>query len=163
MREKRFHRLGVIQPTADATPIRRANDHGHRPLAVRAVAHLRRLVHNLIESRVDEIRELNLTDGAHAVEGRPYTDAGNGQFGQGRVHYSLSAVLLEQALSRTEDPPSWAHILAHNEHSLIARQLLVHRLAQGFDQGHLSHREHPPRIPGRTPHPHPGSRRPPRT
>ena len=62
--EERLDRLRVVQRAVDAAAVRGADGHRHAVAVVRAVAHPRRLGHELVERRVDEVGELDLGDRA---------------------------------------------------------------------------------------------------
>ena len=59
---ERFDRLRVVETAVDSAAKRRANDDRHRPVPVRPVTRARRLADDLVESGVDEVRELDLGD-----------------------------------------------------------------------------------------------------
>ena len=62
--EERLDRLRVVQRAVDPAAVRRADGHRDAEAVVRAVAHPRRLGHELVERRMDEVGELDLGDRA---------------------------------------------------------------------------------------------------
>src|SRR3972149_2587316 len=58
---------------------------------------------------------------------------------------------LVQPLGRPEAAAAPPDVLSHEEDAVVARQFLLHRLAQGFDESHLSHGGRPRRRPDRRP------------
>src|SRR5260370_31082041 len=101
MDEQRLGRLGMIMPALDSPSDRSADNHRRRILAAAPITKLRHLIYDLIESRKDEIAELNLRDGLEPVhrhaDGRP-DDA---RLGQRRVDAAVGPELLH-------DPPRGA-------------------------------------------------------
>src|SRR3989304_4314076 len=58
---------------------------------------------------------------------------------------------LVQPLCRPEDAAAPPDVLSHEEDAVVARQFLLPRLPQGFDDSHLSHGGRPRRRPDRRP------------
>ncbi len=139
MREVRLDALRVVQPTADAAAVGRADDQRRSPLSAGAVVHQRGFVDDLVERREDVVRELDLADGAHPAQRRANTHRDDAQLRQRRIDYAVRAVLLEQAERRAEDAAALAYVLAGNEYALVAGHFFVHGLPHAFDQRHFRH------------------------
>ena len=65
----------------------------------------------------------------------PDADAGKALLGDGRVDHALVAELLEQALADLVGALVLRHLLAHQEHVLVAAHLLGHGIAQRLAHG----------------------------
>src|SRR5579859_2215914 len=139
-------RLRVVEPAVNPAAERRPDDHGHVPVAVGAVARARGLADDLVEGGVDEVRELDLGDGDEAVERSPDRDADDGRFRQRGVEHARLAELRVQPVGGAEDAAFAAHVLAHDEHALVALHLLGDGRPDGLDHAHLGHRLIPPSM-----------------
>ena len=139
MRVERLDRLRVVEPAVNAPAEWRADHHGHRPVAVRAIARARGLAHYLVESRVDEVRELDLGDGDQAVQRRADRDAHDARLGERRVQHASFAEPRVQAVGRAEHTALATHVLTKYEHPLVALHLLGDGGAHRVDHAHLSH------------------------
>jgi len=137
--EERLDALRMVQPAADAAAVGRADDHWAVPVAAGAVVDQRRLVHDLVEGGEDVVRELDLADRVHPGHRRADPDRDDAQLGQRGVDHTVRAVLIKQADGRAEDAAARADVLAGDEDAIVALHLLVHRLAQSFDEGNFGH------------------------
>ena len=86
---------------------------------------------------VSEPRELDLTNGAQPVEGHSHGRADDAGFGERGVHYALGAELFEQAFGDAKDPFVDAHVLSHDQHTVIGAHLLVERDIQCLYHGQV--------------------------
>ena len=134
-------RLGVVEAAVNPTAERRADDDRHGPVAVGAVARPGCLADDLVESRVDEVGELDLGDGDQAVERRADSDSNDRRLGKGRVEHARLAESRVETLGGAENAALLADVFAQDEHPLVALHLLGHGRAHGFDHAHLRHPE----------------------
>src|SRR5579871_5222854 len=100
MREKRFNALAVIQAAADAAAIRGADGQWHIPLAVGAVVHFGSFVDDLVKSRVDKIRELDLADWMQIGHSSANANGDDRKLGQRRIDDSVWAIFFKKANRR---------------------------------------------------------------
>src|SRR6202035_4843983 len=85
MRERGFVRLTVPQTSAGQISAVWRVDHGRAfPVSERAPPQIRDVRNQLIESRIDEIDELQLEDRPAAVSGEAARDAEDGRFSERR-------------------------------------------------------------------------------
>ena len=133
-------RLRVVEAAVDSAAERRPDDDRDRPVAVGPVAGARRLADDLVEGGVDEVRELDLGDGDEAVQGGADGDADDGRLGQRGVQHARLAKAGVEAVGRPEHAALLAHVLAHDEHPVVALHLLGDGGAHRLDHPHLSHR-----------------------
>ena len=134
MGEERLDRLRVVQRPVHAAAVRRADHHRHAEPVVRAVAHPRRLGHDLVERRVDEVRELDLGDRPQPVHRGADRRADDHRLGQRRVDDPVVAELGPQAVGREEHAALLADVLAQHDDRLVAAHLLGHALADRLDE-----------------------------
>ena len=139
VREQRLHRLRVVQPAVDTGAIGGPDHDGAGEVAVGAVPQAGRLLHDLVEGRVDEVGELDLDDREQAAEGHADAMADDRGLRQRRVDHPLLAELLDEALRGPEHPTAGAHVLAHDQHALVARHEVPHGVVDGFDEALLRH------------------------
>ena len=132
--EERLDRLRVVQRAVDAAAVRRADHHRHAEPVVRAVAHPRRLGHDLVERRVDEVRELDLGDRPQAVHRGADRRADDHRLGQRRVDDPVVAELGPQPVGGEEHAALLADVLAQDDDRLVAAHLLGHALADRLDE-----------------------------
>ena len=132
--EERLDRLRVVERAVDAAAVRGADRHRHAVAVVRAVAHPRRLGHDLVERREDEVGELDLGDRPQAVDRRADRRADDHRFGQRRVDDPVVAELGPQPVGREEDAALLADVLAEHDDRLVAAHLVGERLADGLDE-----------------------------
>ena len=132
--EERLDRLRVIERAVDAAAVRGADRHRHAVAVVRAVAHPRRLGHDLVEGREDEVGELDLGDRAQAVDRGADRGPDDHRLGQRRVDHAVVAELGPQAVGGQEDAALLADVLAEHDDRLVAAHLVGERLADGVDE-----------------------------
>src|SRR5260370_41997292 len=115
MDEQCLGRLGMIMAALDSPSDRSADHDGRRILAAASITKLCHFIHDLIESRKDEIAELNLRDGLEPVhrhaDGRP-DDA---RFGQPRVADAVVPELLDEPHRGAKDAAELPYVLAHDD------------------------------------------------
>src|SRR5260370_41101355 len=87
---------------ADTASAGRANGHRCEELTGAAIADARQFADDLIEARIDIIRELNLGDGAQAVHAHADRGGDDAALGDGRVDDAMLAVLALQSLGGAE-------------------------------------------------------------
>src|SRR6267378_338540 len=121
--EERLRRLRVVVAALDPASHRRADHHRRAVLAPAAVPQLGELVHDLIERREDEVRELDLRDRAQSVHRHPDRRTDDSRLGQRRVDHALGPELLDQTHGGAEHPTELPHVLAHHYHARIAAHL----------------------------------------
>src|ERR1700688_1127510 len=101
---------------ADAAAAGRTNGHRREELPGAAIADAREFAHDLIEARIDVIRELDLGDRAQAVHAHAEGGGNDPALGDGRVDDSMLAVLALQAFRGAEHTAEIADVLAHEHH-----------------------------------------------
>ena len=144
--EERLDRLRVVQRAVDPAAVRRADGHRDAEAVVRAVAHPRRLGHELVERREDEVRELDLGDRAKAVHRRADRGADDHRLGQRRVDDAIVAELGPQAVRGEEDAALLPDVLAEQDDRRVAPHLLGHRVADGLDERLERHPRRPASV-----------------
>ena len=132
--EERLDRLRVVERAVDAAAVRRPDRHRHAVAVVRAVAHPRRLGHDLVERREDEVGELDLGDRPQAVDRGADRGADDHRLGQRRVDDAVVAELGPQAVGGQEHAALLADVLAQDDDRLVAAHLVGERLADGVDE-----------------------------
>ena len=115
-----------------------AHDQGHAQLPAQHVAQLRRLVDERVHRQHDEIHEHDLDDGPVARHGGAHARAHDAEFADGRVAHAVAPEFLRKALRHAENV-SQLHVLAHDDHALIAFHLLVMGFGQRIHKSDLSH------------------------
>src|SRR5690554_3567313 len=118
MREIRLGALRMIMPAFDAASRGDAHDHGHSQPSPCAITHLRRLVHQLVKCRIDEVGELDLDDGAEAVHRHPDGGADDASLGEWGIDDALAPEAFAEAFSDAEDAAEPADIFA-DEHDAL--------------------------------------------
>ena len=124
----------------DPAPVRGADHHRDAEVAVRSVPEPGGLGDDLVERRMDEVRELDLRDRQEAVQRHPDRDPDDPRFRQRRVDHPLLAELLHPAVGDPEDAATRAHVLAEQHDALVVRHLVVERVAHRGDHVLLRHR-----------------------
>ncbi len=126
MREVGLGRLRVVLDRADATAVGDADDDGHAERPAGAEVHLGHLGDDLVEPRVDETVELDLTDRSVSTQRQADGRADDAGLGQGRVDDPVLAEVLLQTVGHAEHATELADVLAHDEDLGVT----LHRLAQ---------------------------------
>ena len=86
MREDGFVRLAVPQTSArQISTVGRINHGRTFPVSERTPAQIRDVRNQLIESRINEIDELQFEDGPAAISGQAASDAEDGRFSERRI------------------------------------------------------------------------------
>ena len=122
---------------------RHANHDRNVELSTRHVPQSRRIVHDLVECEQTEVHRHHLDDGPHAVECRTDARTHEGGLGERRVAYAFLAEFLEQPFAHGVTAPVATHVLAHQEHALVAQQSLPQTLAQCVAIGGAYRAGHP--------------------
>ena len=146
--EVRLRALRMVVASPDPPARRGANDHRRRELPRGAVPHLGHLRDDLVEGRVDEIRELDLGDRAQAVHRHSDRHPENPDLVQRRVDHPLRSEPAEQSFRRPEDPAVAADVLPEDADRRVPRHLRRERVVDRLDQRHLGHRLTPSRRAG---------------
>src|SRR5450631_858432 len=140
MDERRLRVLGVIVPALDAATDGRADHELGRVFPTRAVAVLRQLVDDLIVGRPDEIGELDLHHGHHAVQRHAHCAAHNAVFAERRIDHAVFTELLAEAGGDAEHPAHLADVLTEHHDALVLAHGRTKRLVDGLNHIHLWHR-----------------------
>jgi hypothetical protein len=122
-------RLGVIQRAVDAAAPRRTDHERAAEVPVRPVAHPRRLRHDLVERRMDEVGELDLGHRQEPVQRHPDRDADEARLRQRRVDHTILAELLHPAGGDPEHPAASSDVLAEQDDALVVGHLVVQGIA----------------------------------
>src|SRR5439155_7770940 len=134
MREHRFIRLAMPQASArQISAIRRVNHGRTFPVSKRAPPQIRDVGDQLIESRINEIDELQFEDRSTSVSGQPAGHPENGRFSQRRIE-NLFRKFGGKFLGEPKDAALWIlNVLAENDAARIflesETQSLVHGVA----------------------------------
>ena len=136
-RESSLDRLRVVQRAVRVPAHRRAHDHRHRPVAVAAVAVLRRFVDDRVERHVGEVGELHLGHRPLAPDRKSQRDARDRRLRKRCVDDARLAETLAQSVGDQEHPALLAHVLTKDHHAVVALHLLGQRRAQRRDHVHL--------------------------
>src|SRR5207248_6049855 len=99
-----------------------------------------KLVHDLIESRKDEIAELDLGNGPQPVHRHADGGADDPGLRERRVDDAIGAELLDQSDRSAKDAAELAHVFAQHDHARIAAHLDLQRVVDRLDdvpRGHV--------------------------
>ena len=121
-------RAGVAQPAP-----RHAHDHRH--VAAPAIANLRGVVDELIESGRDEIVELHLADRPQPRERGADADAEHGALGERRVADAIAIFLEQRAQQQERVAVLSADVFAVDEHARIGPQRIADAEHHRFEEG----------------------------
>jgi len=99
-------------------------------VAAKHVAHLGRMVDDLVGCQQREVDGHDLDHRAQAGQRGAHTHTHEAIFGDGRVLHPAFAELLEQPLRHFERAVVQADVLAHQEHAVVALHFLAQRLIQ---------------------------------
>ena len=80
-----------------------------------------------------EVGELHLGHGRMPFTAAPMASARDKRLGQRGVDHAVGAELLEEAVSHAEHTAARAHVLAEDEHALVALHLLAQAVADCLD------------------------------
>src|ERR1700732_3834541 len=100
----------------DAAAAGCANRHWCEELSGAAIADARQFADDLIEARIDVVRELNLGDRAQAVHAHADRSGDDAALGDGRVDDPMLAVLALQPFRGAKHTAEIADVLAHEHH-----------------------------------------------
>ena len=143
VREYPFRALRMRLAAADAAAARRADGHRREEVAGAAIAQPRQFAHDLIESRIDVVGELNFRDRPQAVDGHADGGGDDAALGDRRVEHAMLAVLALQAFGGAEHAAEIADILAHEHHRGVAAEHDVHGGVQRLNHVHAGHEFEP--------------------
>ncbi len=143
MRVERFERIAVQFRRTHAAAERCAQHERHAAPSLRAKAHARDLLADLVERLVREPEKLDLGDRPHAGHGQPERRADDRRFGERHVDDARVAVLREEAVRRAEHAAEGADVLAEHHDALVVRHRLVERGPNGLHHRHLGHQRSP--------------------
>ncbi len=96
-----------------------AEDHRTRQAAPCPVAKARGVVHDLVDGRIDETHKLDLGHWPQPLGRHADGDAGDRQFGEGRVNYPIGPEAGQQALGGAEHPAIDADVFAERHNAGI--------------------------------------------
>jgi hypothetical protein len=109
--------------------------HHHRHAAAPAVADLRRIVHELVETGRDEVVELDFADRPLSGQRRADADAEHRALGKRRVDDTLAELLEQRAQQQEGVAVAAADVLAVHEHARVAPERVAdaehHRVEEG--------------------------------
>src|ERR1700738_3888855 len=105
-------RLTAADPASAGSP----NGHRCEELSGAAIADARQFADDLIEARIDVIRELNLGDRAQAVHAHADRSGHDAALGDGRVEDTMLAILALQPFRGAKPPAEIADVLAHEHY-----------------------------------------------
>ena len=125
MRVEGFDGLRVVKGAVDATAPGHADHQRHAEVAVRPVTHASGLGDDLVEGRMDEVGELDLRNGEHAVERHADRDADDAGLGERRVDHPLLAELVEESQGDAEDAAARPDVLAQDDDPIVGGHLVV--------------------------------------
>ena len=111
MREECFTRLRVVDASAlQIASVRRSDDERRRECPVRAIAHGRQLVSDLVERRPDVVEELDLDDGVHPSERLSDGSSNDVRLSERRVVHPLCPELRLKAMRDFENTALSLHL-----------------------------------------------------
>ena len=131
--------LGMRLAAADAAPAGSANSHRCIEFPGAAIADARKLAHDLIETRVDVVRELNFGDGPQAVHAHADGRADDAALGNGSIDDAMLAVLALQSFRGAKHTAEITHVLTHDHHRRVLHEHDVHGGIQGLNHVHAGH------------------------
>ena len=116
-----------------------AYHHGHGDFSAEHIAHLCRLIHQLIHAHRQEIAEHQLGNGAQAGGGGADSGANNGTLRNRGIPYPLVTKLIEHTGSNTKAAAEGSHILAKQQDTGIFAHPDAHAFTDRFCITHLFH------------------------
>ena len=128
--------LAVGLPAVDAATARHADGERAGKVARRAVAQTRCFGDDLVAGRVEIIGKLDFDHRAQAVGAHADRGADNAALGDRGVKHARAAVFFLQALGAAEHAAEVAHILAVDDHVVVAFQHHIHGRTQRLDHRH---------------------------
>ncbi len=120
----------------------RAQHHRAGQSSLSTIAQPRGMIYKLIDARIDEAHELDLTHRLEALCRHADAQAADQQLGQRRIDHPLGPEPLLQPDRGAEDAAVDAHILAEHDDVGVLLHGACERQVDGFDQSHLSHGKH---------------------
>ena len=128
-----------VGPELVAGALGHAHDERHARLAAEHVVDVRGVVDDLVEGEQREVDRHQLDDRAQPGHRGADADADDRVLGDRRVAHAPLAELLEQAVGDLEGAAEDADVLAHQQHALVAAQLLAQRRVERLAVAHLGH------------------------
>src|SRR5437762_11127435 len=127
----------MVVAAANAAAYGRSNDHLRRILAARSVAVLRKLVHDLVVGRPNEIGELNFRYGHETVERHADRTTNDAPLTERSVDHTVFAELVEESLGDAEDASDFSDVFSENHDALVAPHFDAKRVVDRLDHVHL--------------------------
>ena len=115
-----------------------AQDEWHRELAARHEVRLRRLVHELVERKREEVDEHDLDHRAQSRLRRADGNAADRRLGDRRVADALRAELLGEPV-RGAPRPAFRDVLTEHEHAWVGAHRLGERVGDRLEVRRLRH------------------------
>ena len=131
--------LRVLRCGARARTRGQAHNHGHGDLAAEHIAHLRRLVHELVHTDREEVAEHELGYGPQARCRRADRAAYDGALGDGRVPHPLRAEFVKHTRRDTKAAAEGADVLTEQDHVRVLAHPDAHALPDGLAVSHHRH------------------------
>lgn len=125
---------------ADPSASRQTNYHGHGDLPAEHIAHLRRLIHQLIHAHRQEVTEHQLSDRTQAGGGGANGGTNDGAFRNRGIPYPLLTKLIEHTGTHTETAAKSANIFTEQQYIGVFTHPDTHAFPDGFCITHLFHR-----------------------
>ena len=147
--EERVQALRVLRALAPALADDRAHHERTAFLAAEHVMRLRRHVDELVHGEHDEVHADMDVDRPQAGERHADGRTGHRIFRKRRAKDALASIALDQVPRRAEDRLRIIHVQAEEQHALVARHLLVGRLANRVDEGERPSGRHGDAVPPR--------------
>src|SRR5438105_3844610 len=120
-------------------PLRHAHDQRHPYVATEHVTDVRRAVDYLVERKQCEVDRHQLDDWPQPGHRRAHAEAHDRVLGDRGVAHAPLTELLEQPRGHFERAAEHADVLAHQDHALIARELLAQGRVECVAIAHLWH------------------------
>ena len=128
MRHQRVQRLRVLRRRAPGCAKVGAQDQRRAHLAAGHVMGLGSLIAELIHDQIDEIAKHQVHNGAGASHRRAHGKPHKSGLCDGGVDHAAGAELLDQTAQHLKGCARLGHVLANDEHGLIAAHFLGQRL-----------------------------------
>src|SRR5687768_14632635 len=102
-----------------AAAVGRADDHGNAEVAVTAVADPGSFLHDLLETRKDEVGELHLRHGAEVVDSKTDRDTSDQALVERRVDDAFLAELGDEAHRDPEHPATSPNVFTEHHDAVV--------------------------------------------
>ena len=137
--EHRLRALGMVLDRTDPGAIRRAHHHRAGQPATGARAQPRRVVHQLIDCRVDKARELDFRYRAETLRGEADRHACNDALGERCVEHAIGSEAVEQPLGCAKDAAFRTDVLAKDENRRVVGHRAGESQVDGLNERDLGH------------------------